>query len=677
VLLLGVACGWLGWLLPVNGPVLDRPWINAELRAIVGMALGFLLGGLLHRWIPRVLGRYSRLASLRLAGSVVVLLAYGGLLLDTLYGFQQLPTGYIPNQDQGRFYIAIQLPDATSTERTQKAVDHIREIVQKEPGVLHTTAIAGQSFTFNANGSNFGQFFISFESFERRRDLARETGLDLSSSAIVARVQQKLDKQVPEARTSLFTPPPVPGLGSASGFKLIIEDRGDLGIVELQHEVERVMAAGNGGHYLLTEQGLSALGAEEPSPSEAVMAALNELKGQDYLTRDLFVRAIGQALSEAGVQDKTERDQVQRLVLRHAENRKVVGSLFSVFRANVPQLFVDLNREQCQTMGVNPRDVFSTLQIYLGSFYVNDFNEFGRTWQVVVQASGYFRNDISKIKLLKVRNAQGDMVPLGAVLSVREVGGPINIGRYNMYPAAAILGSTEPGISSGQGIEEMERICREVLSPGMDFEWTEINYMEVDAAKNIWNQLIFPLAVVFVFLVLAAQYESWALPLAVILVVPMCILGSLTGVYISHDDVNIFTQIGFVVLVGLASKNAILIVEFAKHKRESGLSRQEATLQACRLRLRPILMTSFAFILGVVPLLVSTGAGYEMRRKLGTAVFSGMLGVTLFGIFLTPVFFNVIEWMIDVWQSGSNQGFLGRLLLFPRRALDAFRFSGT
>jgi multidrug efflux pump len=202
--------------------------------------------------------------------------------------------------------------------------------------------------------------------------------------------------------------------------------------------------------------------------------------------------------------------------------------------------------------------------------------------------------------------------------------------------------------------------------------------MEVDAAKNIWNQLIFPLAVVFVFLVLAAQYESWALPLAVILVVPMCILGSLTGVSVSHDDINIFTQIGFVVLVGLASKNAILIVEFVKHKRESGQSRHEATLQACRLRLRPILMTSFAFILGVVPLLVSTGAGFEMRRKLGTAVFSGMLGVTLFGIFLTPVFFNVIEWMIDTWQASSNEGsFIGRILHIPRRAFGAIRFQNV
>jgi multidrug efflux pump subunit AcrB len=745
VLLLGLAGGWLGWVLPWNPPAMGKLlWVNAELRTVIGMTVGFLVGGLLYRVIRRAMGRYSRLASLRLAGSVVVLMVYGGLLLDTLYGFQQLPTGYVPNQDQGRFYIALQLPDATSLERTQKAVDHIRELVQNEPGVQHTTAIAGQSFTFNANGSNFGQFFISFESFEKRRELEshifpnwvafqslpdekkipesvlsklkefnegfqnpkhlqEELGeifdqvgipqedrvriekevlnepvhLKLSANAIVDRVQELLDREVPEARASLFTPPPISGLGSASGFKLIIEDRGDLGIVELQKQVEKVMKAGNGGHYMLTEQGWTDLGAEEKPPSEPVMTALAELRGQDYLTRDLFDRAIGLAMTEANVQDKDERDRIQKLVVDHAENRKVVGHLFSVFRANVPQLFVDLSREQCQTMGVNPRDVFSTLQIYLGSFYVNDFNEFGRTWQVVVQAAGRFRDDVSKIKLLKVRNNNGDMVPLGAVLSVREVGGPINIGRYNMYPAAAILGNTEQGISSGQGIEEMERICREVLSPGMGFEWTEINYMEVDAAKNIWNQLIFPLAVVFVFLVLAAQYESWALPLAVILVVPMCILGSLTGVYVSHDDVNIFTQIGFVVLVGLASKNAILIVEFAKHKRESGLSRQEATLQACRLRLRPILMTSFAFILGVVPLLVSTGAGFEMRRKLGTAVFSGMLGVTLFGIFLTPVFFNAIEWMIDTWQSSAGKGVFRRLLLIPRRALDAFRFSGT
>jgi multidrug efflux pump len=232
--------------------------------------------------------------------------------------------------------------------------------------------------------------------------------------------------------------------------------------------------------------------------------------------------------------------------------------------------------------------------------------------------------------------------------------------------AAAILGATRDGISSGQGIDEMEAICKAILPQGMAYEWTEINYMQIDAAKNIWNRLIFPLAVVFVFLVLAAQYESWALPLAVILVVPMCILGSLTGVWLSGGDINIFTQIGFVVLVGLASKNAILIVEFAKHKHEEGgLPRREATMAACKLRLRPILMTSFSFILGVTPLLVTTGAGAEMRKTLGTAVFSGMLGVTLFGIFLTPVFFYVIAGFADSPLFASERiRSVGRVLLY-------------
>jgi multidrug efflux pump len=672
-----------------------------------GRLLDFCLGWFFHlfNWgFRRGTGFYLGVVQLALRGSVIVLVLYGGLLGLTWIGFSGLPAfltpaalrgmkfgpfelasglpkGYIPNSDQGRFYIAVQLPDAIAMERTQKVVDHIREVVQPMEGVVHTTEIAGQSFTFNANGSNFGQFFVTLDDYDKRSDPS------MTSTAIVERVQAELEKKVPEARASLFTPPPVSGLGSASGFKIIIEDRGDLGFPALQKQVERVMAAGNGGHFRLTVASLAALQAEQPRLSESVLTALGELKDHDYLTRDLFLRGVSDALTEAGVNDRAERDRIQNLALSRAENRKVVSHLFSVFRANVPQLYIDLDRAQCQTMGVNPQDVFSTLQIYLGSYYVNDFNRFGRTWQVNVQASGDFRNDPSRIKLLKVRNAQGQMVPLGAVCSVREIGGPINIGRYNMYPAAAILGATEPGVSSGQGIAEMEQICHEVLSQGMAFEWSEINFMEVDAANNIWNQLIFPLAVVFVFLVLAAQYESWALPLAVILVVPMCILGSLLGVAASRSglfaelcawfhvpviasDINIFTQIGFVVLVGLASKNAILIVEFAKKKHQAGLSRQEATLQACRLRLRPILMTSFAFILGVVPLLIGTGAGFEMRRTLGTAVFSGMLGVTFFGLLLTPVFFFVIEWFVEqpLFSSAPAQK-IGRVFRYAAAVL--------
>jgi multidrug efflux pump len=581
-------------------------------KDLLGRLLDLILGWFfrIFNWsFRRGTTAYTSVVARALRGSAIVLVVYGGLVGLTWVGFNGLPPsvlpgalrgvkigslelsgglpkGYIPNQDQGRFYIAVQLPDASSMERTQNAVDHIQRLVQPLDGVVHVTEIAGQSFTYNANGSNFGQFFCTFAPFDQRRDPS------LSAGAITRRVQELLDMEVPEARASLFTPPAVSGLGSASGFKIIIEDRGDLGLAEIQKQVERVIE-------------------------------------------------------------------------RSKTSDKVQG-LSCIFRANVPQLHADLNREQCETMGVNPKDVFDTLQIYLGSFYVNDFNRFGRTWQVVIQAEGQFRDDPSRVKLLKVRNAQGNMVPLGAVLSIREIGGPINIGRYNMYPAAAILGATKPGISSGQGIEEMERICEEVLPPGMAFEWSEINFMEVDAEKNVWNKLIFPLAVLFVFLVLAAQYESWALPLAVILVVPMCILGSLTGVAVTSGDVNIFTQIGFVVLVGLASKNAILIVEFAKRKYENGMSRHEAALQACKLRLRPILMTSFAFIFGVIPLILGQGAGAEMRRTLGIAVFSGMLGVTLFGIFLTPVFFNVIEWFSDKSGARSRPALrVGYMLRWP------------
>jgi multidrug efflux pump subunit AcrB len=283
--------------------------------------------------------------------------------------------------------------------------------------------------------------------------------------------------------------------------------------------------------------------------------------------------------------------------------------------------------------------------VYLGSLYVNDFNKFGRTWQVNVQGAPDYRKQIEDLKQLKIRSERGGMVPLASLAGIREVPGPVMISRYNMYQAAAINGVPAPGVSSGQAIDRMEKIVRKELPQAMRFEWTELALLQLQT--GVTAMLVFVLAVVLVFLVLAAQYESWSLPLAVILVVPMCLLCSIAGVAAARMDINIFTQVGFIVLVGLACKNAILIVEFAKARREAGVSRNEATLEACALRLRPIMMTSFAFILGVVPLVVAEGAGAEMRRTLGTAVFSGMLGVTLFGIFLTPVFYAAIQWFSD------------------------------
>jgi len=282
---------------------------------------------------------------------------------------------------------------------------------------------------------------------------------------------------------------------------------------------------------------------------------------------------------------------------------------------------------------------------------VNDFNRFGRTWQVVVQADSQFRNDVTDVPRLKVRNNQGEMIPLGALCTIEESSSPLVVTRYNMYPAAAVNGNTAPGISTGQGLQIMEDLCRRELPAHMAFEWTELAYLERSAGST--GMIVFTFSVVFVFLVLAALYESWALPLAVILVVPMCVLSSLAGVAWAKMDINVFTQIGFVVLIGLACKNAILIVEFARARRHEGVPIREATLHACELRLRPIMMTSFAFILGVVPLVIAQGAGAEMRRALGTAVFSGMLGVTMFGLVLTPVFFFVVEHAAE-WSLFSN-----------------------
>jgi len=319
-------------------------------------------------------------------------------------------------------------------------------------------------------------------------------------------------------------------------------------------------------------------------------------------------------------------------------------NLNTVFSANAPQLYVDVNRTQCKTMGVALNDVFEALQVNLGGLYVNDINLFGRTWQVNVQADTPYRMQPEDMRRLQVRNSRGGMVPLGAVATIEDRGGPFVINRYNTHSAAAINGANVPGMSTGQVIAAVDQLADQ-LPKSMAYEWTDLMFLQINAGST--TLFVFAGAVVLVFLVLAGQYESWSLPLAVIFVVPMCILCSVAGVAIAQMDINIFTQIGFVVLVGLASKNAILIVEFAKSKRESGMPRHEATLAACRLRLRPIMMTSFAFILGVLPLVLSTGAGAEMRRTLGIAVFSGMLGVTLFGIFLTPVFFNIIQWFGD------------------------------
>jgi multidrug efflux pump len=346
-----------------------------------------------------------------------------------------------------------------------------------------------------------------------------------------------------------------------------------------------------------------------------------------------------------------------------AKGNKLQGLLgvFNGFRASTPQLYADVDRTKCKTMGIALSDVFSTLQVYLGGYYVNDFNRFGRTWQVNIQADSSFRIDAEAVKQLKVRNADGEMVPLGSVIEMRDMGGPLTVTRYNMFPAATITGVARPGVSTGDILSMMESLSDRELSRSMTYEWTELSYLQKQSSKiESFRDLrqnplsAFALGVVLVFFVLAGLYESWSLPLAVILVVPMCLLSALAGVALARMDINIFVQVGFVVLVGLAAKNAILIVEFARDRQQEGASLLDAAVEAATVRLRPIIMTSFAFILGVFPLVIATGAGAEMRRTLGTAVFAGMIGVTLFGIFLTPVFFFVVRRLSGRSQSAKE-----------------------
>ena len=333
-------------------------------------------------------------------------------------------------------------------------------------------------------------------------------------------------------------------------------------------------------------------------------------------------------------------------MLARATHTSGITTVFTLFETSTPQVYLDIDRTKAQLLGVNVQDVFNALQVYIGSAYVNDFNLFGRTFRVTAQALDKDRRDVADVLKIRVRNANGDTVPLGSFTTVRDISGPFRVPHYNLYPAAEMDGAAAPGYSQGQGIAIMDKLAAESLPDGFATEWTSLAFQQIRAGNTA--MFAFVLAVVFVFLVLAAQYESLTLPLAVILIVPMCLVAAITGVILRGQDNNILTQVGFVVLIGLAAKNAILIVEFARQLEDMGRNRWDAAVEATRLRLRPILMTSFAFILGVTPLVWAIGAGAELRQALGTAVFFGMIGVTAFGLIFTPVFYVIAQWIASL-----------------------------
>jgi multidrug efflux pump len=506
---------------------------------------------------------YARLVGWLLRLSVLVLLVYGGLMFLTGYVFATAPRGFVPEQDQGRLILNLELPPSASLERTRATLAQIEQIAHQTPGVAHTITVGGYSFVQQADSSNFGSIFVVLEPFDKR------LRPELRANAIMARLRREFRRKIKDGQVVVFGAPAIPGLSVASGFRLMVEDRGGLELDALQKQTDAL---------------------------------------------------IGKMHSDPAL----------------------VG-VSTQFRTNTPQLFMDVDRTKVTALGCSIGDVNTTLDIFLGSLYVNSFNEFGRYWQVTLQAEGQYRTRLGDVNLLQVRNQSGQMVPLGTLVTLRPVNGPVLVTRYNLYPAAAITGVVRPGVSSGEAIADVESLSAQTLPRSMGTEWTELMFMQIRAGNTALY--VFALSVVFVFLALAALYESWSLPLAVILVVPLCLLCSISGVLFAHKSVDIFVQIGLVVLVGLACKNSILIVEFAHQLHRQGKPRHEATVEASRLRLRPILMTSIAFILGVLPLVIATGAGAEMRQSLGTAVFAGMLGVTLFGIFLTPVFFSVVAWL--------------------------------
>ena len=520
--------------------------------------------GRLFGWFNRFFGRASTryeggvstvLKRKSLAVAVYVLLAIGAVFM-----FKAVPSGFVPAQDKQYLVGFAQLPDAASLGRTEEVIRQMSDIASKVPGVESSIAFPGLSINGFTNAPNAGIVFTSLKPFDQR------TGPGQSGPEIAAEVNKRLGA-IQDAFIMVFPPPPVNGLGTIGGFKMMVEDRGNVGYDELYKAVQ----------------------------------ALQAKAGQD----------------------------------------PQLAGVFSSFQINVPQLFADVDRVKAKQLGVPLQTIYQTLQINLGSLYVNDFNQFGRTYQVRVQADAQFRSQADQIAQLKVRSDKGEMIPLSSLMRVKDSYGPDRVQRYNGYVSADINGGAAPGVSSGQAQAALEKIAAEVLPKGVSLEWTDLTYQETLSGNTMI--LVFPLCVLLVFLVLAAQYESWTLPLAVILIVPMSILCALVGVKLTGGDNNIFTQIALFVLVGLASKNAILIVEFARELEDHGRTVVEAALEACRLRLRPILMTSIAFIMGVVPLVFSSGAGAEMRHAMGVAVFGGMLGVTFFGLFLTPVFYVILR----------------------------------
>jgi len=567
-------------LSPALSAVLLRPHQTAPAGAY-WRQLAERAGDAFNRGFERFGSAYGRLTARLVTMPRRMMAAYATLIALTAAALWITPTGFIPQQDQAYFFTVIQLPPGSATSRTDAVMKKVAQRMLKIDGIKGTVMLSGFDGTSETQSASAAAAYWVLDDFKERAAKG-ETVDKLMDEA------RKATADINDARLMIVKPPIIRGIGSAGGFRLMVEDKNGRGYRALQEA------------------------------ANAMIAKANQQKG--------------------------------------------LAGVYTFFDTGTPRVRADIDRDKAQILGVSPSKVFETLQVYLGSAFINDFNLLGRTYHVTAQADAPFRDSPADIANLQTRSDNGSMVPIGSVATLSDTTGPYRVTRYNLAPAVAIDGDTAPGYSTGQSLVTMEKAAAEALPHGMDSEWTGIAYQQKFAGNTA--VLVFALAVLLVFLVLAAQYESLVMPLAIILIVPMCLLAAMVGVNLRGMDNNVLTQIGLVVLIALAAKNAILIVEFARQgEEEHGLTPAEAAVQAARTRLRPILMTSFAFILGSVPLVVATGAGAELRQALGTAVCFGMLGVTGFGLLFTPTFYVVSRGLGD--RIARLRGRRGQTLLQP------------
>jgi HAE1 family hydrophobic/amphiphilic exporter-1 len=518
--------------------------------------------GWFNRGFGHVQDGYVRVSRQLIKKSVISFAALACFCVAAYFLGRQLPSSFLPEEDQGYIYVGLQLPNASSLQRTSEVAHKVEEIMKKTPGVKTYTSVIGFSLLSTVYNTYSGFFFVNFKPWSER------TKPDESYAAIKAHLNRELSR-IPEARAFAFAPPSIPGVGTAGGFTFVLEDRAGKDIAFLASNVSKFMAA--------------------------------------------------------------------------ARARKEITGLSTTFLPSVPQVFVKVDRDKVLKQGVALADVYRTLQCYMGGIFVNYFNRFGRQWQVYVEAEGEYRDRADKLGSYYVRNRDGAMVPLSALTTVENRLGPEFTMRYNLYRSAQINGSAAPGYSSNQANAALEDVFAKTMPREMGFDYIGMSYQEKKAQEGIPPAAIFALSLVFVFLILAALYESWSLPFSVLLGVPVAVFGAYVTLFARQMENNVFAQIGLIMLIGLSAKNAILIVEFAKTRFENGVPLLDAALEGAKVRLRPILMTSFAFILGCVPLWLASGAGAVARKVMGTTVIGGMLAASALAIFLIPVTFYVIE----------------------------------